>query len=56
MLRGFSSLAAALAEFQDYLIGKRITAPDLIGRAADQRQSFAAMPMRPDHWRNYIPR
>jgi dihydroorotate dehydrogenase (NAD+) catalytic subunit len=56
MLRGFAALAAALAEFRDYLIGKGLTASDLIGRAADQRQSFAAMPMRPDHWRNYIPR
>ena len=56
MLRGFAALAAALAEFQDYLIAKGLAAPDLIGRAADLRQSFAAMPMRPDHWRNYIPR
>jgi dihydroorotate dehydrogenase (NAD+) catalytic subunit len=56
MLRGFAALAAALAELQDYLIGKGLAASDLIGRAADQRQSFAAMPMRPDHWRNYIPR
>jgi dihydroorotate dehydrogenase (NAD+) catalytic subunit len=56
MLRGFAALAAAIAELQDYLIGKGLTASDLIGRAADQRQSFAAMPMRPDHWRNYIPR
>ena len=56
MLRGFAALATALAEFQDYLVAKGLSAPDLIGRAADARQSFAAMPMRPDHWRNYIPR
>jgi dihydroorotate dehydrogenase (NAD+) catalytic subunit len=56
MLRGFDVLAAALAEFKDYLVTKELTACDLIGRAADQRQSFPAMPMRPDHWRNYIPR
>jgi dihydroorotate dehydrogenase len=55
MLRGFDVLAAALAEFRDYLIAKDLTARDLIGRASDQRRSFAAMPMRPDHWRDYIP-
>jgi len=56
MLRGFSALAAALTELRDYLMRKELSARDLIGRAADQRQSFAAMPMRPNHWRNYIPR
>jgi dihydroorotate dehydrogenase (NAD+) catalytic subunit len=55
MLRGFGALAAALAEFRNYPISKELSARDLIGRAADQRQSFAAMPMRSDHWRNYIP-
>ena len=56
MLRGFDVLAAALVELRDYLIGKDLAARDLIGCAADRRQSFAAMPVRPDHWRNYIPR
>jgi dihydroorotate dehydrogenase (NAD+) catalytic subunit len=55
MLRGFDVLAAALAELREYLIKKDLAARDLIGRAADRRQSFAAMPMRPDNWRNYIP-
>jgi dihydroorotate dehydrogenase (NAD+) catalytic subunit len=55
MLRGFGVLTAAIAEFRDYLSNKELTARHLIGRAADQRQSFAAMPTRRDHWRNYIP-
>jgi dihydroorotate dehydrogenase len=56
MLRGFDVLADALAQFEDYLVRKDLSARDLIGRAADARKTFAAMPMRPDNWRNYIPR
>ena len=56
MLRGFGALSAALTEFREYLAGKNLTARDLIGRAADQRQTFAAMPLRQDNWRNYIPK
>jgi dihydroorotate dehydrogenase (NAD+) catalytic subunit len=55
MLRGFGVLGAALAELSEYLSSKKLTAHDLIGRAADQRQTFAAMPLRHDHWRNYVP-
>jgi dihydroorotate dehydrogenase (NAD+) catalytic subunit len=56
MLRGFGVLGAAVAEFSEYLRSKNLAARDLIGRAADQRQAFAAMPLRSDNWRNYIPR
>ena len=56
MLRGFGTLTAALAQLREYLTSKQLTARDLIGRAADQRQTFAAMPLRTDNWRNYIPR
>lgn len=55
MLRGFEVLPRALAEFCDYLVAKQLTARDLIGRAADQRKSFAAMPLRTDNWKNYVP-
>ena len=55
MLRGFGVLAAALAELKNYLVEKDLAAAYLVGRAADQRQNFSAMPMRPDNWRNYIP-
>jgi dihydroorotate dehydrogenase (NAD+) catalytic subunit len=55
MLRGFGVLSNALDEFAGYLAGKQLTARDLIGRAADRRKTFAAMPLRPDNWRNYVP-
>jgi dihydroorotate dehydrogenase len=54
-LRGYSVLSDALAEFGGYLTEKKISARDLVGRAADARKTFAAMPPRPDNWRNYIP-
>lgn len=55
MLRGFGVLADALAEFEHYLRRKDIAAADLIGRAADNRKSFADMPLRQDNWRRYLP-
>jgi dihydroorotate dehydrogenase (NAD+) catalytic subunit len=56
MLRGFDVLAQALSAFEDYLASKKLAATDLIGRAADNRKTFAAMPLRRDNWRNYVPR
>lgn len=54
MMRGTSVLSDALAEFAAYLTAKNVDAPALIGRAADARQTFAAMPPRPDNWKNYV--
>ena len=55
MLRGFELLESVLREFADYLARKNLRAADLIGRAADQRKTFADMPLRRDNWRNYVP-
>jgi len=55
MMRGFEVLSTALTDFQIYLTSKKISARDLIGRAADSRKIFAAMPLRQDNWRRYIP-
>jgi dihydroorotate dehydrogenase (NAD+) catalytic subunit len=55
MLRGFDVLSDALAELETYLAGKALAAGDLIGRTADRRKSFAAMPPRPDNWKKYVP-
>ncbi|MET0219960.1 MAG: tRNA-dihydrouridine synthase [Tardiphaga sp.] len=54
MLRGATVLSSALDELDAYLASKRMTAAELIGKAADQRQTFADMPLRTDNWRNYI--
>jgi dihydroorotate dehydrogenase (NAD+) catalytic subunit len=54
-LRGYDVLSNALAEFERYVIGKKISAMDLVGRAADARKSFGEMPPKPDNWRKYIP-
>jgi hypothetical protein len=49
-------LTNAVAEFENYLARKNISAMELIGRAADTRKSFADMPPKPSNWRNYLPR
>ncbi len=56
MLRGFEVLEDSLREFAGYLERQNLRAADLIGRAADQRKSFAEMPLRTDNWRNYVPK
>jgi dihydroorotate dehydrogenase len=56
MLRGFGLLEDSLREFSDYLTAHKLRAADLIGRAADQRKTFADMPLKTDNWRNYVPR
>jgi dihydroorotate dehydrogenase (NAD+) catalytic subunit len=55
-LRGYDVLSNAIAEFENYLTQKNVSAMELIGRAADSRKSFADMPPKPDNWRNYLPR
>ena len=56
MLRGFELLEESLREFSEYLVAKNLNAADLIGRAADQRKTFAEMPLRTDNWRRYVPK
>jgi dihydroorotate dehydrogenase (NAD+) catalytic subunit len=56
MLRGFELLEDSLRELSGYLERQNLRAADLIGRAADQRKSFAEMPLRTDNWRNYLPK
>ncbi|MEA2930570.1 MAG: hypothetical protein QOG38_2998 [Hyphomicrobiales bacterium] len=55
-LRGYSVLSDAVAEFTGYVADKKISAMDLVGRAADARKTFADMPPMPNNWRNYVPR
>ena len=55
-LRGYDVLSNAVAEFENYLARKNVSAMELIGRAADARKSFADMPPKPRNWRNYLPR
>ena len=50
MLRGFELLEDSLSEFSGYLARQNLRAADLIGRAADQRKTFAEMPLRTDNW------
>jgi dihydroorotate dehydrogenase (NAD+) catalytic subunit len=55
MLRGFGVLSESLAEFAGYLSRKGVAAAELIGRSADARKSFSAMPLKTDNWKNYVP-
>ena len=56
MLRGFDVLSDAVSEFERYLSGKKLSSRDLIGRAADARQSFASLQPLQDNWKRYVPK
>ena len=56
MLRGFKVLSDAVAEFEAYLARQKISARELIGRAADERRSFASLPALQEKWKDYVPR
>lgn len=55
MLRGFGVIQQSLVDLQHYLVRMGLDARDLVGRAADQRQSFADMPSSPGRWKYYVP-
>lgn len=54
MLRGTPVLSSALEEFDAYLQRKGATAAGLVGVSADQRKTFADMPLRTDKWKKYV--
>lgn len=56
MLRGFDVLSNAVTEFEGYLTRKKLSAHDLIGRAADARKTFAELPPLQDEWKRYVPK
>ena len=55
MLRGFEVLSRAIEEFDGYLDRKQVTARQIIGKTADRRKPFSAMPVLNDNWKRYIP-
>jgi len=55
MLRGFQVLSDAVTELAAYLARKQMTAQDLIGHAADARQSFGSLPPLREKWKDYVP-
>ena len=56
MLRGFEVLSNAVADFEGYLVRKKLSAGDLIGRAADARKTFAELPPLQDEWKQFVPK
>lgn len=54
MMRGSAAIAEAVAGLEGYLSHKSMTAPELVGRAADACRSFADMPLRQDNWKTYV--
>ncbi len=55
MTGGFRVLADAIAEIERYLAARGTAASALVGITADRVASFAAQPLRPDHWRRFVP-
>lgn len=56
MLRGFDVLSDAVKDFESYLARKKLSAQDLIGRAADARKTFAELPPLQGEWKQYVPK
>ncbi len=54
MIRGTGELMQALNELTSYLKRKNVDAAKLIGVAADQRKTFAEMPLLKNNWQNYV--
>ncbi len=55
MMRGYDLIGQSLSVLDDWLAQKGMTATSAIGVSADRRKSFADMPLRRDHWREFIP-
>jgi dihydroorotate dehydrogenase (NAD+) catalytic subunit len=54
MLRGVDVLSKALADLEEYLARKHVSARGLVGLAADRRKPFSAMPLKTDNWKNHV--
>lgn len=54
MMRGTAVIADALRDLDAYCAAKGVTAAALVGRAADQRKTFADMPLRTGNWKTYV--
>lgn len=52
---GFDALGAMVAELEAWLTRRDLRIADLVGRAADAIQPYAAQPPSPDRWRAFVP-
>jgi len=55
MTGGFEVITAAVESVRLYAQRKAQLPEDWIGVAADRLQTFAEQPLRPDHWREFVP-
>jgi dihydroorotate dehydrogenase len=52
---GFGTLAAAIAELQEYATTRGEDVQAMIGRAADRVTEYGGLPRRPEYWRDFVP-
>lgn len=55
MTGGFGVLGEAITTLSAYLARRQFAASDLVGVAADKVAAYAQLPVRPDHWRGFVP-
>lgn len=55
MTGGFEVITAAVDAVRAYAKHKSQSASEWIGLAADRLQTFGEQPLRPDHWRRFVP-
>ena len=55
MTGGFGVLGESIETLSAYLTRHQLSAPQLIGRAADQIKTYAELPARGDYWHGFVP-
>lgn len=55
MTGGFGVLRDAIGELERYLGARGATAASIVGVTADRIGTFGTQPLRPDHWRGFVP-
>ena len=55
MVDGFGAIGSCLTDLQAHLEDQEMDAKALIGRTADQLQTYAAQAARPGHWQSFVP-
>jgi hypothetical protein len=48
-------LRDAIGELERYLGSRGASAASIVGVTADRIGTFATQPLRPDHWRGFVP-
>lgn len=52
---GFNVIGESLIELSEYLREHGVSADEIVGKAADRIEQYGDQPLRPDHWKQFVP-